>query len=293
MRACLPRRVALLAGIAACTLVLASAEVQCAGSVEDIEFPVANAMDRNAAVVGELRIPDARRARLPAVVIVNSALGFDGRGASYADALGEAGIVTLEIDMFQGRGLPASARHNLPHAFQALAFLARHPRVDPQRIGIMGLAWGGAVAVLASSDELARQYAGGELRFVAHLGLYAGCWIHHDIVVGRSKDVQPSAYRKTTGRPVYIVAGGRDDHDGPDGCWKFLVALPAEVRTDFSLTVYPDATFGWDSRFSSAFYTSDARQGKGGVVTVVANTEIAAQSRMDVVRFFRKTLGAP
>jgi dienelactone hydrolase len=292
MRARLSCRVAPLAAIAACALALASAEVQCAVTVENVEFPVADATDRYAAVAGELRIPDSRRAHLPAVVIVNSAPGFDGRGAFYAEALGEAGIVTLEIDMFQGRGLPASVRHNLPHAFQALQYLAHHPRVDPQRIGIMGFSWGGAVAVLASSDELARHYAGGELRFVAHLGLYAGCWIHHDIVAGRSKDVNPSAYRKSTGRPVYIVAGGRDDYDGADGCWKFLVALPAEVRADFSLTVYPDATFGWDSRYSSAFYTSGARQGKGGVVTVVADTEIAAQSRRDVVRFFRKTLAA-
>lgn len=156
----------------------------------------------------------------------------------------------------------------------------------------MGFSWGGAVAVLASSDELARRYAGSKPRFAAHLGLYAGCWIHHDIVAGRSKYTTPSASRKLTGSPVHILAGGRDDYDGPDGCTKFLAALPARVRSGFALTVYPDATFAWDSRFSSASYDAGARAGKEGIVTIVADPVIAGQSRQLAVNYFRQALRA-
>jgi dienelactone hydrolase len=274
---------------------LASAQAQGAASTEKVLFEVPGAFEARAAVSGVLRVPDSTRERLPAVLIVNSSPGFDGRGAFYAEALGQAGIATLEVDLFQGKGVPASPRHNLPHAFQSLGYLARHPRIDGSRVGIMGFSWGGIVAVLTSSAELTRQYAGGESRFAAHLGLYPICWRHHAVLAGRPgtwKDLKPAVYRKVTGSPVHILAGDRDDYDDPDSCARFVAALPARARRHFSLTVYPGATFAWDSRFSSAVYERAAKKGKGGIVNVAANPETANRSREFAVTYFRKYLAA-
>jgi hypothetical protein len=47
-------------------------------------------------------------------------------------------------------------------------------------------------------------------------------------------------------------------------CARFIAALPTEARRHFSLNVYPEATFGWDSRFGSAAYDANAKEGKGG-----------------------------
>lgn len=57
------------------------------------------------------------------------------------------------------------------HVYLTLQYLAAHPRIDPLRIGIMRFSWGGILTVLTSSEELSRQYAGGKLRFAAHLGI--------------------------------------------------------------------------------------------------------------------------
>lgn len=114
----------LLSGFLAFASCLATANGQGIASVAKISFGVAGAFERGATVSGELRIPDSKRERLPAVVIVNSSPGFDGRGALYAEALNRAGIATLEIDMLQGRGIPASPRDNMPHAYQSLHFAA-------------------------------------------------------------------------------------------------------------------------------------------------------------------------
>ena len=122
-------------------------------SIERISLSINSAFEQYARVIGELRLPNSNPEQLPAVVIVNSSPGFDGRGAFYADALNLAGIATLEIDMFQGKGLPASLRHNLPHVYQTLDYLSRHPRIDANRVGIMGFSWGGNVSVLASSTN--------------------------------------------------------------------------------------------------------------------------------------------
>ena len=223
-------------------------------------------------------------------MIVNSSPGFDGRGASYAEGFNKIGIATLEIDMFQGRRLPVTARHNMPHAYQALQYMARHPRIDEARIGIMGFSWGGIVSLLTSSEELTHQYSSGKRRFAAHLGVYPICWYQHTVLAGKNKYLQRTIYRRVTGSPVHVLVGEKDDYDAPDGCQRFLAALPAQVRRHFSLTVYPGATFGWDSRFSHASRNPHAKQGKGGIVDVIANADIANQSREFAAAYFRRNL---
>ena len=292
MSALVTMRSALVVGILTCASFPGTANAQAALQSEKFSFKVVDAFERGAAVSGELRIPDSKTGRLPAVLILHSSPGFDGRGAFYAEALNQAGIATVEIDYIQGKGMPATPRHNLPHAYQTLQYLAAHPRIDPMRIGVMGFSWGGILAVLTSSEALSRQYAGGKLRFAAHLGLYPSGWRHCTVLAGTFKVFKPTVYHRVTGRPVHILAGDKDGYDDPDSCEKFLADLPGEVRPHFSLTVYPGATFGWDSRFSSASYDAGARKGKGGIVTVTANPHIANQSREFAVTFFRKHLAA-
>ena len=242
---------------------------------------------------GELRIPASTRGRLPAVLILHSSPGFDGRGAFYAEALERAGIATLEIDYLQGKGLPASPRHNLPHVYQTLGHLAAHPRIEASRIGVMGFSWGGILALLTSSDELTREYAGGR-RFAAHLALYPICWRQRGILAagpGTWRDLKPTVYQKVTGSSVHIMAGGRDGYDDdPESCPRFVAELPAQVRAHFSHTVFPEATFGWDSPFSSASYERGGKQGKGAIVNVVADSATAARSRDFAVAYFTKAL---
>ena len=279
-------------GILISALFIGAANAQDIVQIEKMSFKVVDAFEPGAAVSGELRIPGSKHARLPAVLILHSSPGFDGRGAFYAEALNQAGIATLEIDYLQGKGMPATPRHNMPHAYETLQYLAGHPRIDPMRIGIMGFSWGGIISVLTSSEELTRQYTGGKLRFAAHLGLYPICWMHRSALAGKLKFFQPTTYHRVTGSPVHILAGDKDDYDDPDSCQNFLAELPAEVRPHFSLTVYPGATFGWDSRFSSASYDIGGKKGKGGIVTIIANPDIANRSRELAVAYFRKNLTA-
>lgn len=283
---------ALLIGLLAFASYPANATAQGIESTAKISFDVTGAFERAAAVSGELRIPESKRERLPAVVIVNSSPGFDGRGAFYAESLNQAGIATLEIDMLQGRGIPASPRDNMPHAYQTLQHLARHPRIDETRIGIMGFSWGAIISLLTSSETLARQYGGGNLRFAAHLGMYPQCWALRTVLSGKDKSLEAGILARVTGRSVHIIVGDKDDYDDPDGCTQFLAQLAAQVRPHFSLTVFEGATFAWDSRFSSATYSAGARKGRGGIVNVIADPLFSQQSRAFTTTYFRKTLGA-
>ena len=284
--------IALFVVSAAAASAFAAAHDEKTAAGEQVSLAITGAFEPGAAVLGKLRMPDSERARLPAVLIVNSSPGFDGRGAFYAEALAKAGIASFEVDMFQGKGLPATPRHNMPHAFQALRYLADHPRIDETRIGIMGFSWGGAIALLTSSEELAHQYGAGKHGFAAHLGMYPICWRQRTVLAGTNEHLAPAIYRRVTGRPVHVAVGEQDGYDTADDCRKFVAELPAEVRVHFSLTVYADATFAWDSRFGSAVYEMSADGGKGGIVKVVADPEIANRSREFAVAYFRRNLSA-
>jgi dienelactone hydrolase len=271
-------------------LVALGAAAQDRGPVERVHFKVVNTVERGAAVVGELRVPVANGERLPAVMIVNSSPGFDGRSAFYAEALNRAGIATLELDFMQGRGQPASPVQHMAHAYETLRYLAADPRIDGARVGIMGFSWGGMIALLASSAQLTQKYAG-RLRFAAHLGVYPICWMHELAAAGKDSYIGRGVYQRVTGRPVHILAGDKDDYDDPDSCGKFLDALPAGARRHFSLTMYPGATFGWDSRFSSTAWHAGGHKKKGGDIHIIADAEVAGRSREFAVSYFEKNLG--
>lgn len=279
-----------LCGILTFACALPAANAQAAVSIERLEFEVAGTHERRAAVVAEIRIPDSVRDRLPAVVIVNSSPGFDGRGAFYAEALNQAGIATLEVDMFQGRGMPASPVENLPHAFQSLQYLARHPRIDPARVGIMGFSWGAQIALVASSAELARRHGNGNLRFAAHLPLYPQCWVIRTARNGKDGLLKSAIFKEVMRAPVHILAGDKDTYDDPDGCQNLVASLPAHARRHFSVTVYKGATFAWDSRFASASYEAGAYKGKGGIVNVIPDAAIARESQAFAVSHFKRYL---
>lgn len=262
-----------------------AAQVPVPVETEPLAFDVGGAV-----VSGEIRFPPGR-SRGPIVLILHSSPGFDGRGAFYAEALNRAGIATVEIDYLHGKGIPRSPGDNLPQVYETLRHLARHERVDRGRIGVMGFSWGGVLALLTSSRDLTRVHAG-DLAFAAHLGLYPICWRHLAVLEGVSAWFDASVYRAVTGSPVHIVAGGRDAIDGPDSCQRFIAALPPAAARSFQLTTYPEATFGWDSRFGSAAHDIAVDQGRGGINRIDADPAIAARSRQGVVDYFVRTLKA-
>ena len=100
--------------------------------------------------------------QLPAVLILHGSGGVDSRGDYYQDALNAANIATLQIDMWEARGVvglgqrPALPILTHPDAFSALAFLSQQPNIAPARIGVLGFSWGGVMA-LATAEK---QYAG-------------------------------------------------------------------------------------------------------------------------------------
>lgn len=254
-----------------------------------ITFPSV-AEDQPLTIAAQLRIP-AGDGKVPAVVIVHGTSGVDSRGTYHAAALNDAGIATLEPDMWSARGLhggtgeagrPESVPETLPDAYGALLYLASRPEIDPQRIGIMGFSWGGVVSMLTATRRYCEMYMGANpLRFVAHAPFYPVCW-------GFNK-VPGYEFAEITDAPVFIQSGECDDYDEPDSCKKLVRSLPEDKQRQVTVTMYPDATHAFN-RLEPAQTVSDpfAHLGKGGDVRFEPHPGAAAQSSRATVDFFER-----
>jgi dienelactone hydrolase len=225
------------------------------------------------------------------VVIVHGSAGVDSRGAFYSRALTDAGIATLEIDMWAARGWlggitgrPRGVPETVPDAYGALKFLSQQPFIDAERIGIMGFSWGGVVTMLSATAPYASLYADGTLRFAAHVAEYPVCWVYNRI--------PGYAFNSFTGSPVLIQTGELDAYDEPDTCQNLVESLPPEDQEFFSVRVYKHATHAWD-RLQPAMTVTDpySHLGMGGEVEFVPNPGKAFQSQSNVVRFFQEAFG--
>jgi len=235
-----------------------------------------------------LSLPSNTAGKVPAVVLIHSAEGYDSSQYEYyGTALREAGIATLGVILFQSGFRGHVPSDLVPHAFGALKYLAAHPRIDPTRIGIVGFSLGGILAMYTASDMLATEHLGKGPRFAAHVPVYPVCWIHEGVARGAARQKRiANAYSKLTGAPVHILAGGKDQLDDPDGCQKFLDALSPEARKSVTLTVYPDATHHWDAGRSYRYFDRAGCRGLGCEVDVVSSGDVALKARQTMVEFF-------
>lgn len=252
------------------------------------------AQERPLTIAGQLRIP-LRDGKVPAVVIVHGTSGVDSRGSYHAEALNDAGIATLELDMWSARGLnggtgpngrPAGVPETLPDAYGALQYLAARPEIDPQRIGITGFSWGGVVSMLTATRPYSELYLGANpLRFAAHAPFYPVCWGYNKI--------PGYEFAELTGAPVFIQSGECDAYDEPDSCTKLVNGLPEPGRRQVTVTMYPGATHAFN-RLEPAQTVTDpfAHLGQGGEVKFEAHPDAAARSRRATVEFFARAFAA-
>jgi dienelactone hydrolase len=243
-------------------------------------------------VAGQLRVPLSEPGvappRVPAVVVCHGSDGVDGRGAFHIAALNAAGIATLEVDMWAGRttvrgaaGRPSSVPQTLPDAFAALAFLARQPEVDPDRIGIAGFSWGGVLSLLSATKANTAAHAEPGTAFRAHAAFYPALWSYNRAPGHDFADL--------TGAPVLVQAGGADAYDDPDVCDAFLGSLAPADRAHVSLVVHEGATHAFDRDLPSKTITDPyAHKGKGGPVLFEFSPRAAEAARANLVAFFAK-----
>src|SRR6266516_2625135 len=135
-------------------------------------------------VTGDLSLP-AGTDRVPAVIVLHSCAGITPSMAEWTHALNAMGYAALVVDSFTRRGVKevctghtsVNPGSRLADLFRAHELLVTHPRIDPQRVGVLGFSHGGWVALWASHSWYQRRFMRGTVTPpVAYAAFYpAGC----------------------------------------------------------------------------------------------------------------------
>ena len=193
---------------------------------------------------GELRIPSST-VPVPAVILVHGSGGLSLSIERWAQELNTIGIAAFLLDSFSGRGITSTVEdqsklHGLVmmvDAYKTLGILTKHPRIDANRIAIMGFSKGAIAAVYSSNERFRKLYAPVDgARFAAHIGLYTPCNVsYHDD-------------DKLTGAPIRLFHGISDDWVAVGPCRSYADRLK-QAGADVTLTEYPGAGHGYDFFF--------------------------------------------
>lgn len=211
-------------------------------TMTDEEFLTGKKEGKPVVLAGELRIPRPGTDRLPAVVLVHGSTGIAGYVDDWVSKLNSLGVATFVFDSYTPRGITSVLSHHslLPSlamtvdTYRALELLARHPRVDPARIAVMGFSFGGQAVLSAAVKRFARMHGPPEASFALYVLFYPLCitrYLHDDEVADR---------------PIRIFHGAADDLAPAAACRAYVERLRKAGR-DASLTEYAGAyhVFDW------------------------------------------------
>src|SRR5229473_3255083 len=149
------------------------------------EHPAAS---RPARVSASLHLPMQASSPFPCMVILTSSAGVQRhREHYYAQALNDSGCAALIVDSFTGRGVRrtvadqslVSAAQMEGDAFAALALLRADPRIDPGRIGVMGVSKGAGATLNAAIAVRQRWRDGFPHLFDLHVAICPGATAQH------------------------------------------------------------------------------------------------------------------
>jgi len=119
------------------------------------------------------------------------------------------GVATFAIDSFSGRGVVNTDNDEsqlgrlmqTEDAYRAFELLSKHPRIDADRIMLMGFLRGAQATLVATLKRVQRAYAASHgSEFAAYLALYPNCsWTYRD-----DTDVAD--------KPIHVFQGSADDY---------------------------------------------------------------------------------
>ena len=214
-------------------------------TLSDEQFLKGIASGKPVVVSGNLRIAQGT-GRLPVVVMIHGSGGMGANIDLWTQEFNEMGISTFALDGFTGRGLASvntdqallGRLNMILDAYRMLDILAKHPRVDPSRIVLMGFSRGGQAALFASLKRFHQLWNKSGIDFAAYVPFYPDCM---------------TAYHSDTDvadKPIRIFHGAPDDYNPVAKCKAYVERLRSAGR-NVQLTEYPNAQHAFDNPLAS------------------------------------------
>ncbi len=171
--------------------------------------------------------------------------GFTNAGREKIDPwlkmFNKMGIATFKLNSFSGRGVTTTVgkQHAVTTAemvvdvYMALDLLSKHPRIDPNRIGLIGCSKGGIVTLFSYWKPI-RDAIGTEAQLACHISLY-----------GMPMDFENFEF---TGVPFLALVGEKDDWVASEP-WNDLIKKFKEKGYDAEVVIYKGAHHSFDAGY--------------------------------------------
>ena len=189
---------------------------------------------------GKLRVAQGE-GRLPVVMLMHGSGGMGSNIELWERTFNAMGVSTFALDGFTGRGLTQVSTDQaqlgrlnfILDIYRGLDVLAKHPRVDAQRIVLMGFSRGGQAALYASLKRFHQLWNKSGVEFAGYIPFYPDCATTY------------TGDTETADRPIRIFGGTPDDYNPIALCKAYAARLKAAGR-DVEVTEYPNAPHGFD-----------------------------------------------
>lgn len=263
---------------------------------------------------------------MPAVVLVHGSGGIYSAELDYwPKQFNAAGIAVFTLDMFSPRGVQSTAEDqsqvpftaDVADAFSALGVVATHPRIDRQRIAIMGFSRGGTATLRASVEKIiAAQKLPDGLRFAAVIPTYAGgcagvfrlvakpgvfskapmLFIHGDAddyaPIGPCQDYADKIGRAGTPVEFVVIEGAQHKFDADD-LKRYNLRGATRTKADCPLEIDIDTLYAYDrtngARLQGEAYTTALKNCSAVGATVEGSTRARDKAAQAAVGFLKKT----
>jgi dienelactone hydrolase len=218
-------------------------------TLSDSQFLSGDANGKATTIAGQLRIATGS-GRMPVVALQHGSGGMAGNIEMWAREFSAMGVSTFALDGFTGRGLTQVGTNQallgrlnfILDIYRGLEVLAKHPRVDGQRIALMGFSRGGQAALYASLKRFHQMWNKSGIQFVAYVAFYPDCATSF------------IADTDVTDRPIRIFGGTPDDYNPIALCKAYAERLKAAGQ-DVQVTEYPNAPHAFDNPLGNAVAT--------------------------------------
>ena len=192
-------------------------------------------------VTGELYLPPKASGPVPALVLLHGSGGLEGPTGTnirkWAGAFAGWGVAALVVDSFGPRGIKETGSDqgqlsgwaDDADALSALKVLAADPRVDKNRIGVVGWSRGGTAALNTALEGVRKSIITDDLKFALHVVFYGSAtsqyrgrtdqspmlFLHGEadnyVIIGPTREF--ADWAKSQGNPVTFISYPKTFHD--------------------------------------------------------------------------------
>ena len=208
-------------------------------------------------ISGTLKFPaNAPNKNVPVVVVMHGMGGISIWEEHWIKTLNSIGLATFMVDSNWGRrnckkifkktvkGLWCAdvnqGMNRIIDGYRALELLSKHPRIDPARIGCLGISLGAKGCLYLNVKRFQKMWGTPGIEFAASVPIYPPC------------DVRFKEDDEISNTPIRIHVGELDTYFPVDSCVDYVDLLRSKGK-DAEIKVYPGAHHGFDADPTSLF----------------------------------------